>query len=150
VTSQATIDSFLQSKEIAVIGVSRSGQKFGNTIFRELRDKGYVVYPVNPHADEIEGTRCYRSVRELPDTVEGIVVVVKPEQSEQVVREAAAAGIGKVWLQQGAESREALAACDELGTPVVSRNCILMFVEPVESIHKFHRFLRRIFGKMPA
>jgi hypothetical protein len=150
VTSQATIDSFVQSKEIAVIGVSRSGEKFGNTIFRELRDKGYAVYPVNPHADEIEGTRCYQSVRELPNAVDGIVVVVKPEQSEQVVREAAAAGIEKVWLQQGAESREALAACDELGIPVVSRNCILMFAEPVESIHKFHRFLRRIFGKMPA
>lgn len=149
-TSKAAIDSFVQSKEIAVIGVSRSGGKFGNTIFRELRDKGYAVYPVNPHAEEIEETRCYRSVRELPNTVEGIVVVVKPEQSEQVIREAAAAGIRKVWLQQGAESRQALAACDELDIPVVSRNCILMFVEPVESIHKFHRFLRRIFGRMPA
>jgi hypothetical protein len=149
-TSKATVDEFVGSRELAVIGVSRSGSKFGNTIYRELKDKGYVVYPVNPNTDEIEGDRCYRSIAEVPQTVEGAVVVVGKDHSETVVREAAAAGIKRIWLQQGTESPGSLAACEELGLSSVSRNCILMFAEPVGSLHKFHRFLRQVFGRMPS
>lgn len=149
-TTKATIDAFLESRALAVVGVSRSGTKFGNVIFQDLKEKGRSVYPVNPHADEIHGARCFHSVQELPDDVEGVVVVVPPEQSETVVREAAASGISRVWLQQGAESEATLAACDELGLEVVSKECILMYAEPVGSLHRFHRFFKRVFGRMPA
>jgi hypothetical protein len=149
-TTKATIDGFLGSGALAVVGVSRSGTKFGNAVFQDLRDKGWTVYPVNPHADEIHGARCYHSVEELPEDVEGVVVVVPPDQSEAVVRQAAASGIRRVWLQQGAESEATLAACDELGLEAVSKECILMYAEPVGSLHRFHRFFKRVFGRMPA
>jgi hypothetical protein len=34
-------------------------------------------------------------------------------------------------------------------TNLVTGQCILMFAEPVEGIHKFHRNLKKWFGRMP-
>lgn len=149
-TSAASVEAFVSQKKLAVVGASRSGQKMGNAILRELGAKGYTVYPVHPEADTINDAPAYRSFGELPEPVGGAIVCVKPEQTEGVVRDAKAAGIERVWLQQGAESPEAVAFCAENGVDAITKECILMFAEPVESIHKFHRFFKRLFGRMPA
>ena len=49
-TTRASIDDFLKQRTIAVVGASRDKRKFGNTLFRELRSKGYAAIPVNPHS----------------------------------------------------------------------------------------------------
>lgn len=149
-TSAATVAAFMSEKALAIAGVSRSGQKFGNSIMKELGAKGYTVYPVHPQADEIDGHACAHSLGELTQPVGGVIIVVKPEQAIHVVRDAHAAGIRRVWFQQGSQSNEAIEFCRQNGIDVVSQLCILMFAEPVESIHKFHRFLKRVFGTMPA
>jgi len=59
-------------------------------------------------------------------------------------------GIKSVWFQQGSSSDEAIKFCEEKGMSVVSGECIFMFAEPVDSIHKFHRWIWKIFGKLPA
>lgn len=148
--SAASVDAFVSQKKLALVGASRSGQKMGNAILRELGAKGYTVYPVHPEAATINGTPAFASFAELPEPVGGAIVCVKPEQTEQVVRDAKQAGIERVWLQQGAESAQAVAFCEENGIDAITKECILMFAEPVESIHKFHRFFKRLFGRMPA
>jgi predicted CoA-binding protein len=40
-TSRAAVDDFVAQRTLAVVGVSRSGKKFGNTIYRELKTRGY-------------------------------------------------------------------------------------------------------------
>jgi predicted CoA-binding protein len=52
-------------------------------------------------------------------------------------------------MQQGSESEKAINYCNENGIDVIHGECILMFAEPVESIHKFHKWLWKIFGKLP-
>ncbi|MFP4112756.1 MAG: CoA-binding protein [Spirochaetota bacterium] len=148
-TPAASIRSFMEAKKLALVGASRSGRKFGNMVLNELTAKGYTVYPVHPGAQYIADQKCYSSLAELPESVGGVVVVVKPDQSEIVVRDAYAAGIPRVWLQQGAESASALAYCEQNGIDAISRECILMHAEPVQSIHAVHRFFRRLFGRMP-
>ena len=37
--TQAAVDDFLSQKALAVVGVSRGGKKFGNTILQELSAK---------------------------------------------------------------------------------------------------------------
>jgi predicted CoA-binding protein len=66
-----------------------------------------------------------------------------------VVREAAAAGIHQVWLQQGAESTDVLKLCHDLGLTFVWGECILMYAQPT-GVHKAHRWLWRILGKSAA
>lgn len=149
VASAASVDAFVSQKTLAVVGVSRSGKKFGNVILKELMNKGYTVYPVHPEAESVNEVTCYRSLQDLPAEVGGVVLVVKPDQTMQVVKDAHAAGISRVWFQQGSENGEALAFCEQNGIDAVSRECLLMFAEPVESIHKLHRGLKGLFGRLP-
>lgn len=142
------IDSFLAQPAIAVVGVSRSGKKFGNVAFRTLREKGYRVYAIHPLADAIDGEPCYPTLATTPETVGAVLVVVPPWDALGVIREAAAAGIHHIWLQQGSESTDAVALCAELGIAVISGECILMFAKPT-GVHKLHRLVRRVMDLLP-
>lgn len=148
-TNLKTITEFLSQKTLAVVGVSRNKDKFGNMIYRDLRKAGYKVLAVNPQADMVEGDRCYAGLAALPEKVDGVMLVIPPTKTIPIIEEAARLGIKYIWLQQGADSPEAEQRCQELGIEVVNGECVYMYLEPVESIHKFHRFIRRLFGKMP-
>jgi predicted CoA-binding protein len=145
-----SIDSFLSCTKIAVVGVSRTGKKFGNNALKELKNKGYTVFPVNPNAIEIDGEKCFGSLEQLPEKVDGAVVVVPPGESLKVIKQAFSAGIKNIWLQQGAESTEAISFCNDNGMNVVYGQCILMFAEPAEFFHRAHRWIKGITGKLPG
>ena len=142
------IESFITSKRIAVVGFSRSGKKFGNMVGKELITKGYEVLPVHPVATEIEGIACYPSLESLDGKADALFICVPPANVPPVLEEAARTGMKNIWLQQGSWSKEVQQTVDRLGIPVVSRKCILMYAPPVTSIHKFHRTINSIFGRL--
>ena len=148
-TTRSAIEEFLSQRTLAVVGVSRNPRKFGSAVFRELGAKGYKVLAVNPNAQAIDGQPCFASLRDLPETVGGAVIVVPRAATEQVVRDAAAAGIRRVWIQQRTETDAVLCFCAENGITTVHGQCILMFAPPVKSIHGFHRWLKGLFGGLP-
>jgi predicted CoA-binding protein len=125
-TSQTAIDEFIAQKTLAVIGVSRDRNKFGNIVYRDLRDKGYRMVAVHPAHNTVEGDPCYPDLASLPERVDGIVVVVPPQVTEQIVRQADAAGIKRVWLQPGAESSAAIRYCEEHGLDVIYDECVMV------------------------
>jgi predicted CoA-binding protein len=143
------IQGFLAEKTLAVAGLSRDEKSFSATAFKELRTRGYTLYPVNPNAATILGEKCYPSVAVLPGKVGGVLVFTSPAHTEKVVREAAAAGIRRIWIQQGAQSDAAVRFCADSNLPAVTKQCILMYVEPVSSLHAFHRWLKKLFGGLP-
>lgn len=147
-TTRAAVDAFLAEPALAIVGVSRSGKKFGNYASKTLREKGYRVYPLHPSAKTIDGVECYRRFDELPEEVGAVLVVVPPIQAVSVVREAAAAGVHRVWLQQGADSPDVVTLCAELGVDVVAGECILMFARP-KGFHKAHGWVWKLIGKSP-
>ena len=148
-TARAAVDQFVAQPALALVGVSRSGKKFGNAAYRELSAKGYRVYPIHPSADVIDGVHCYSRFADLPEVVDAVLVVVPPSQAAAVVRDAAAAGIHHVWLQQGAESVEACDLAASLGIECVAGECILMFANPT-GVHRLHRGIRKLVGGLPA
>ena len=148
-TSKSAVEDFVAQRTLAVVGVSRSGTKFGNTIYRELKARGYRVLAIHPQAAQLEGDPAYPSLSALPESAGGVVVCVPPAQAEQVVGEAAAAGIRHVWLQQGAESEGAIELGRRQGLNVIAGECIMMFAAPVRFPHSMHRWLWKVFGKLP-
>ena len=60
------IENFLGAEPIAMAGVSRNPKKFGFTAFRELKEKGMNIIPVNPHADLIHGVKAFPDVNRCP------------------------------------------------------------------------------------
>ena len=149
-TSKKLVDDFLTQKKIAVVGVSRKKTKFGNAIYKELKQKGYSVFAVNPHMNAFEGEACYPDLLSLPEKVDAVVINVPPTQTEKVVREAKEAGINKVWLQQGSQSEAAIKYCEENGIEYVLNECILMFAQPSAFIHRAHKWVWNVLGKLPT
>jgi uncharacterized protein len=141
------VKDFVQCKRIAVVGVSRKGNKFGNEIAKELKARDYQVFIVHPEAQEIDGEPCYRNLAALKGEVESVLICVPPKAAEQVVHEAVAAGIKHIWLQQGAQSPEAVDAAKQAGASLVENKCIMMYAEPVESFHRFHRWFWKLIGQ---
>ncbi len=148
-TSKVAVDEFLSRKTFALVGASRGGKKFGNAVLRGLKENGYRVIPVHPVAGTLEGLPCSPSLAALAAPVDGVVAVVPPAETEKVVREAHAAGIRRVWMQQGAESAVAVRFCAENGMTPIHGECLLMFLRRGSGIHRFHRFLNGLFGKLP-
>jgi hypothetical protein len=148
-SKKASVDGFLNQTVIAVAGVSRKGVGFGAAAYRALKAAGYKALAVNPNPGSIDGEPFHGSFAELPEPAGAVLVVTPPRDSNRVVRDAAAAGIRRVWLQQGAEAPEAIAWCGANGIDAVAGECILMFLAPEKFPHNLHRWIWRKLGKLP-
>jgi hypothetical protein len=142
------IEDFIAAEPVAVVGVSRDPKKFGQMAFKELKEKGMNVIPVNPFSEEILGVKAYPTVDALPPEVKGIIIMTKKDQTVGVVRDAKAKGIGHIWIQQQADTKEALKELEGTNINYVTGECILMYYKP-HSIHKFHRAIKKFFGFYP-
>jgi uncharacterized protein len=142
------INQFLDAQPIALVGVSRNPKKFGHTAFSELKQKGMKIIPVNPEAEEILGEKVYPDVTSLPDNVKGIIIMTRKEKTASVVKEALAKGIREIWIQQMADSREAIDILKGTEINFITGECILMHYK-VNSIHKFHAGIRKFFRRFP-
>jgi predicted CoA-binding protein len=142
------IEEFLGSEPIAMAGVSRNPKKFGFAAFKELKEKGMNVIPINPLADEIHGSKVFHDIKSLPADVKGLIVMTGKDQTAGVIREAKDKGIRQIWIQQMAESKDALKELEGSGINYITKECILMYYKP-HSIHKFHAAIRKFFRRFP-
>ena len=147
-TTLKQINGFFESQPIALVGASRNPKKFGYTVFKELKEKGMKIIPVNPQADEILGEKSYPNVKMLPAEVQSIIVLTKKDQTASVIRDAKEKGIKQIWIQQMADTKEALDELKDSGINFISGECILMHYKP-HSIHKFHGSLKKLIGRFP-
>lgn len=122
----SALEDFISHRTFAIVGVSTDGRGFGARVYRNLKAKGCHVLAVNPKATEFEGDPCYPSLKELPEPVDGAVLVVPPQVTERVVRDAAEAGIKRVWMQEGAESEAAVEFARQSGMSVVEGHCVMV------------------------
>jgi uncharacterized protein len=148
-SSRKMIGDFFEKKKIGIAGVSRNTKKFGAVVFRELKEKGYEVYPVNPNIDNISGTTCFQSVSLLPKEVESLVIITPKPQTLGVLKEALSRGYRNIWIQQMSETPEVLEFIKSQNLTLITKQCIMMFAEPVGGFHKFHRTIMGIFGLLP-
>jgi predicted CoA-binding protein len=141
VPSRAMIEEFLSHKNLVLVRPSPDRPVQGAKIDEELAKKGYEVSVV--YLDE---ATPQPRLSTLTGTPEGAIVAVPRDQCAKAVREAVEAGIPRLWLQSGCESPEAIALAQQAGLPTVHGACVLMYAEPVQSVHAFHRWLWKVFG----
>jgi predicted CoA-binding protein len=136
-----------------MVGVSRNPKDFSRALYREMRNRGYQMVPVNPQADEIDGDRCYARVTEIGHSVDGVMVMTPPDVCDSVVKDCAKAGVARVWMYRGAghgcATDTALRFCSENEISVVPGECPFMFLSGGNWIHGAHRFCRKLVGSFP-
>lgn len=115
---------------VAVVGATDNPMKYGFVIYRDLKRKGYKVFPVNPNRRAVDGDAAYPSLDKLPETPTIVNIVVPPSVTIRILRSCVDLGLKNVWLQPGAESPESLAFLQEHDFNYLANACIM-----VESRH---------------
>src|SRR5512136_2480939 len=74
----ASIEPLFKPRSVAVIGASNREGSVGHALFRNILMNGYtgVVYPVNLKQRSVLGVKAYESVRDIPDEVDLVVLIV--------------------------------------------------------------------------
>jgi uncharacterized protein len=146
------VTEFLEQQRIAVTGVSRSGRDHGaNVVYKRLKERGYEVFAINPHAEQVEGDRAYADLASVEGGVDAVVIGTSPAHAEETVRECADLGIGKVWMHRGpgggSVSEEATRYGREHGMTVIDGGCPCMFDPTADTGHKIMHLVG--IGHMP-
>ncbi len=95
---------FLEAGSVAIIGASRRQDTIGSALVRNLVIGEYTgrVYVVNPAADAVAGMPAYKSVQEIPGSVDLAIVAVPADAVEEVVLDCAAKRVhGLVVVSSG-------------------------------------------------
>ena len=120
------VKEFLGQKSFAIIGSFKNESKYAFRILRKLKEKGYKVYPVNPRLDTVDGLKCYKSISDIPITVDVVNVVTPPSVTEAIVRECREKAIKRVWLQPGAENEAVIRFCRDNTIDVIHGLCVMV------------------------
>lgn len=135
--------AFTEEKTLFLAGISRNPRKFGSLAAVDLKKRGYTVIGIHPTESLLHGIPCQA---EFSGAATAAVFSVKPDLVPGLLRQAATAGIRRVWLTPGCESDAAQSVAADLNLDLITGTCILMVAEPVTSIHKLHQIWCRWTG----
>jgi predicted CoA-binding protein len=127
VTDEEIRQLLLNSKVIAVVGLSANPDRASNQVAWYLHHQGYRLFGVNPACPEQElfgGVPMLASLDEVPEPIDVVDVFRRPEHTPDVARAAVAAGAGALWLQLGIRNDEARAIAEEVGLTYVEDRCL--------------------------
>ena len=111
---------------IAVVGATDNRSKYGSVIYRDLKAKGYRVYPVNPGRETVDGDTAYPDIGALPVVPDIVNIVVPPPRTLEVLDRAEELGIDNIWIQPGAEDRAVMERLEAGGFAYLANACIMV------------------------
>jgi acyl-CoA synthetase (NDP forming) len=85
----------LDPKSVAIIGASENPNKVGGRPVHYLDKFGFKgkIYPINPSRPEVQGYKCYKSLADLPEAPEMVIVAVAGDNAIGAVEDCAARGV---------------------------------------------------------
>ncbi len=115
-------------KSIAVVGASNNPTKDSHRVTKYLIEHGYKVYPIYPKGEEfLPGCPYYRSLKDITDPVDMVVVFRKPQAVLAVANACIDRGDVKVlWTQIGIVNNEAAELAKANGINVVQNMCVMV------------------------
>jgi predicted CoA-binding protein len=125
-TDEALRQLLLDTKVIAVVGLSSNPDRASNQVAWYLHHQGYRLFGVNPAASEPEvfGVPMVASLDQVPEPIDIVDVFRRPEHTPDVAREAVAVGARALWLQLGIANDEARAIAQDAGLAYVEDRCL--------------------------
>ena len=85
----------LDPRSIAIIGASENPNKVGGRPVHYLDKFGFKgkIFPINPSRPEVQGHKCYPSLKDLPEAPEMVIVAVAGDNAIGAVEDCAAHGV---------------------------------------------------------
>jgi acyl-CoA synthetase (NDP forming) len=125
----------LDPRSIAIIGASENPNKVGGRPVHYLDKFGFKgkIFPINPSRTEVQGYTCYKSLADLPEAPEMVIVAVAGDNAIGAVEDCAAHGVkvavvmasgfGEVDAVAGkAKERRMVEAAHKAGMRIVGPN----------------------------
>jgi len=132
----ASLRPFFQPESVAVIGASRRRGSIGGELFRNVLGADFTgsAYPVNREGEPVSGVRGYRSIEEVPEVVDLVVICVPGLHVYEAAQAALAKGVRALCVissgfaevgTEGAERQERLLELVRThGGRLVGPNCL--------------------------
>ena len=132
----ASIERIFGARSIAVVGASRRQDSIGQAMVRNLVLGDYQgsVYAVNSQAEAVSGLPAYKTVQDVPDSVDLAIVAVPSESVTDVVLDCAAKGVHGLivisagFAEEGSAGRKRQRALVNLsrsyGLRLIGPNCL--------------------------
>lgn len=129
---RASLSAILAPRSVAVVGAARRSDSVGHAIVRNLLRQGYRgdIYPVNPHAEHIEGLPVFHSVTDLPVAADLAVLCLPAPVVPQVVDECGQRGVRALVVisaglgGEGGYGAQLRQAVGRHGMRLVGPNCL--------------------------
>ncbi len=113
----------------ALVGASNNPEKYGYKVFKDLLEKGYHIFPVNPKWGEILNQKVFTSLEEVVSqehTLDVVIVITPPSVSLQILQIVHELGIKKVWFQPWASDEACLNFCEEHAIKEIHDACMMI------------------------
>ena len=133
------LEKFFHPRSVAIVGATPKEGKVGKVLLENFikRFKG-KIYPVNPKYDEIMGLKCYKSIKEIPDEIDLVVIAIPAPAVPNVLRECGEKGVKAVIIisggfretgtEEGAKLEdEVIEIAKQYGIRIIGPNCIGIF-----------------------
>jgi acetyl coenzyme A synthetase (ADP forming)-like protein len=130
------LSSLLSPKSIAVIGASRSPDKVGAIVLKNIINSKFQgkIYAVNPNAENIGGIQCFPDVNRLPEVVDLAIIAIPAEKVNEVLVQLGEKGVKNAAVfsagykevgQKGEKLEKELAdTAAKYGINVLGPNCL--------------------------
>lgn len=139
-------DSFFASGKFALLGVSKSKRNFARSVYDAFSRSGLKVFPVHPAGGSSRDLELYPSINSLPEPVDSAILCYDTRKSGDVLAELKAAGVKKLWFQQGSYDNSVLDLARELEIDFYT-GCVLMYLPGTAFFHRLHRRLHELFSR---
>ena len=117
---------------IALVGATDDPAKYGSVIYRDLKNKGFTVWPVNPGRSTVGGDPVFATLADLPAEPTIVNYVVPESAALDVLQQAKKLGYLTAWMQPGAESPAVLRFLQDEGFTYLANACIMVQSAPLE------------------
>ena len=115
-------EQLLNSKTIAVVGMSPNPDRPSHYVAKYMEEQGYRIIPVNPNVDEVLGHKSYPDLKSIPHPIDMVDVFRRSELVPPVVDEAIEIGARYIWMQDGVINEAAAEKARSAGLSVVMNN----------------------------
>jgi acetyl coenzyme A synthetase (ADP forming)-like protein len=149
------LDAIFSPQSVAVLGASTTPGKVGHDIFANILKGGYqgTLYPVNPSARSVLSVRAYKTILEIPDSIDLAMIILPPRLALKAVEETVEKGVKGIVIvsagfrEVGAEGLEIenriTAMCRQAGIRLVGPNC-LGVINPLSAVRLNASFSARM------
>ncbi|MDY0072932.1 MAG: bifunctional acetate--CoA ligase family protein/GNAT family N-acetyltransferase [Thauera sp.] len=85
----------LEPRSVAVIGASEKAGSLGDVLMRNMLTAGYKgkFFAVNPKHEQVHGIACFKTVEEVPQRLDLVVIALRAEKTPAIIEACGRAGV---------------------------------------------------------